>query len=81
MQEESVEGLSKLFIPDVNGSQGFYSCKAVNDFGSEISNTAELTVKGLLRVHFVRLLCLSVCSVPSDFVRLLCSKTFISKMK
>ncbi|XP_078344733.1 cartilage intermediate layer protein 1-like [Oculina patagonica] len=36
---------SNLFIPNVNGAQGFYTCKSTNDYGSEISSPAELKVQ------------------------------------
>ena len=39
---------SNLFIPNVNGAQGFYTCKATNDYGSEISTPAELKIPGTL---------------------------------
>ena len=39
---------SNLFIPDVRGAQGVYTCKATNDYGSEISYPAELKIKGKL---------------------------------
>ena len=46
LQEESFENITNLFIPNVTGaSQGFYTCKATNDYGSEISTPAELKIK------------------------------------
>ena len=46
LQKENVGSVSSLFIADVTGAQGVYTCKAVNEYGSEISNKAVLTVKG-----------------------------------
>ena len=37
---------SNLFLPNVRGVQGVYTCKATNDYGSEISYPAELKIKG-----------------------------------
>ena len=37
---------SSLFIANVNGAQGLYTCKATNDYGSEMSSAGELTIKG-----------------------------------
>ena len=39
---------SNLFIPDVRGAQGVYTCKDTNGYGSEISYPAELKIKGKL---------------------------------
>ena len=37
---------SSLFIANVNGAQGLYTCKATNDYGSEMSSAGELKIKG-----------------------------------
>ena len=37
---------SSLFIANVNGVQGLYTCKATNDYGSEMSSAGELKRKG-----------------------------------
>ena len=39
---------SSLFIANVNGAQGLYTCKATNDYGSEMSSPGELKIKGKL---------------------------------
>ncbi len=39
---------SNLFIQNVNGAQGFYTCKATNEYGSEVSTPAELKIQGTL---------------------------------
>ena len=38
---------SSLYIPNVNGAQGLYTCKATNDYGLEISTPAELKIQGM----------------------------------
>ncbi len=48
LQEVTLGMRSNLFIPNVNGAQGFYTCKATNDYGSEISTSAELKIQGTL---------------------------------
>ena len=37
---------SSLFIANVNGAQGLYTCKATNHYGSEMSSPGELKIKG-----------------------------------
>ncbi len=37
-----------FFMRNVNGGQGFYTCMAPNDYGSEISSPAELKVQGTI---------------------------------
>ena len=37
---------SSLFIANVSGAQGLYTCKATNDYGSEMSSAGELKIKG-----------------------------------
>ena len=37
---------SSLFIANVNGAQGLYTCKATNNYGSEMSSPSELKIKG-----------------------------------
>ena len=46
LAEETLGMRSNLFILDVSGAQGVYTCKATNDYGSEISYPAELKIKG-----------------------------------
>ena len=41
-----------LYIPDASGMEGAYRCRAVNDFGAEFSNIADLTVFGRLHEHY-----------------------------
>ncbi|KAJ7374297.1 hypothetical protein OS493_007382 [Desmophyllum pertusum] len=45
LQQVTSGSRSNLFIPNVNGVQGFYTCKATNEYGSEISTPAELKIK------------------------------------
>ncbi|KAL9958321.1 hypothetical protein ACROYT_G035323 [Oculina patagonica] len=45
LQKVTMGTKSNLFIPNVNGAQGFYTCKSTNDYGSEISSPAELKVQ------------------------------------
>ncbi|KAL9953643.1 hypothetical protein ACROYT_G041093 [Oculina patagonica] len=45
LQEVTLGMRSNLFIPNVNEAQGFYTCKATNDYGSEISTSAELKIQ------------------------------------
>lgn len=37
---------SSLFISNVDGAQGLYTCKATNPYGSEMSSPGELKIKG-----------------------------------
>ena len=46
LPELTVGMRSSLFIANVNGAQGLYTCKATNDYGSEMSSAGELTIKG-----------------------------------
>jgi len=46
LPELTVGMRSSLFIANVNGAQGLYTCKATNDYGSEMSSPGELKIKG-----------------------------------
>ena len=46
LQELTVRMRSSLFIANVNGAQGLYTCKATNDYGSEMSSAGELKIRG-----------------------------------
>ena len=37
---------TNLYIANVTDAKGIYTCKATNDYGSEISSPAELKIKG-----------------------------------
>ena len=37
---------SSLFISNVDGAQGLYTCMATNAYGSEMSSPGELKIKG-----------------------------------
>ncbi|XP_020605848.1 cartilage intermediate layer protein 1-like isoform X2 [Orbicella faveolata] len=45
LPELTVGMRSNLFIANVNGAQGLYTCKATNDYGSEMSSPGELKIK------------------------------------
>ena len=44
---------SSFFIANVNGAQGLYTCKATNDYGTEMSSAGELKIKGNTNVSTV----------------------------
>ena len=46
LPELTVGTRSSLFIANVNGAQGLYTCKATNHYGSEMSSAGELKIKG-----------------------------------
>lgn len=46
LPELTVGMKSSLFISNVDGAQGLYTCKATNTYGSEMSSPGELKIKG-----------------------------------
>lgn len=46
LAEETLGMRSNLFVLDASGGQGVYTCKATNDYGSEMSIAGELKIKG-----------------------------------
>ena len=53
LPELTVGTRSSLFIANLNGAQGLYTCKATNDYGSEMSSAGELKIKGNTNVSTV----------------------------
>lgn len=45
LPEVTMGNRTNLYIANVTGAKGIYTCKATNDYGSEISSPAELKIK------------------------------------